>query len=821
MSRGPTRLLLLALGVAAAVPLAHAQPRPGGVVPTAPAPVAPPAPMSPSVPASPPAEEPPTPSIPVPEVARRAEEAARLLRDLDGLLVPGPGIVAIQRRLPDLGGRLTAQLEDTIHQLQEQPSGATLDGHTSQWHALRAELTTYVNVLAERATVLEDALQRLAALRETWTKARTDARASRTPAQVVDRIDGILSAMRQTGTRLQEERTATLVLQDRVAQHVVQCDDALERLAAARQEIAARLLARDGVPLWHTEQLRGAVTALPARVRQAVEYDVTEMRRYASDRRARLIGFCALLAVLAVITYTARRAAHRLAPDAGALAGPFTPLERPLAAALLLTLLLAGLASPRSRVAQALGEMLVLVAALRILRLGRRPPWTSALAGFGALLLIDLGRRLGATVPLLEQQVFLLEILVVLGALAWQVGRQHWPGAPQSTPWPASIRIAAVAALLAFGVAAAASVSGYLQLGLFIGSGILGNAFLALALYAALGVARALMAVALSTRPLADLRTVQRHRPLLERRIGGVLRWLAVGGWVIFALRHFGLWHPAVSWADAALGAELRRGALSVSLGGVLALVVTVAATFLLSALVRFVLEEEVYPRRTSQRALPYALSSLVHYGLVTAGFVIGLAALGVDLTKITILAGALGVGIGFGLQSLVNNFVSGLILLYERRINLGDAVQVGDVAGRVQQLGIRACTVRTWEGAEVIVPNASLVSDKVTNWTLSDHRRRIDIPVGVAYGTPPEKVADVLLGVARAHAHVVAEPGPVVLFQGFGDSALQFELRVWTGHFDRWLETRSELTTGGYAALRAAAIEIPFPQREVRLRQE
>jgi potassium-dependent mechanosensitive channel len=240
----------------------------------------------------------------------------------------------------------------------------------------------------------------------------------------------------------------------------------------------------------------------------------------------------------------------------------------------------------------------------------------------------------------------------------------------------------------------------------------------------------------------------------------------------------------------------------------------------MLSAIIRFVLEEEVGPRLAPERVLPYAVSTLVHYALLLVGFLIGLAVLGVDLTKITIVAGALGVGIGFGLQGIVNNFVSGLVVLYERRINVGDAVQIGDVGGRVQQLGLRACTVRTWEGAEVIVPNASLVSDKVANWTLSDRMRRIDFAVGVAYGTLPEKVADVLLGVARAHAEVVANPAPIVLFLGFGESALRFELRVWTNRFDRWLQIQSELAGACYAALREAAIDIPFPQREVRLRQ-
>jgi small-conductance mechanosensitive channel len=285
------------------------------------------------------------------------------------------------------------------------------------------------------------------------------------------------------------------------------------------------------------------------------------------------------------------------------------------------------------------------------------------------------------------------------------------------------------------------------------------------------------------------------------------------------SLRYFGLWTAAVALGERALATELRGGALAVSLGDVLAFVLTIGAAFVLSSLIHFVLEEDVYPRLNLGRGLPNALSSLLHYALLLVGFLLALAVLGVDFTKVTILMGAFGVGIGFGLQGIVNNFVSGLVVLFERRIEVGDVVQVGQVQGRLAGLGARACTVRTWEGADVIVPNASLVSENVTNWTLSDRSRRVDVPVGVAYGTSPEKVIELMLRVARAHSLVRSQPEPMALFMGFGDSALQFELRVWA-QFDRWLQVRSELSVDLYAALGEAGIEIPFPQREVRLRQ-
>ena len=295
--------------------------------------------------------------------------------------------------------------------------------------------------------------------------------------------------------------------------------------------------------------------------------------------------------------------------------------------------------------------------------------------------------------------------------------------------------------------------------------------------------------------------------------------WVMTVLWAVSSLRFIGALDRAVGLGQAVLAVELRRGTMGISFGDILAFAITVWLAFLISSAIRFVLEEDVYPHLRLSRGLPYMISSLLHYALLFLGFLLAVGALGIDLNKFTVLAGAFGVGLGFGLQGIVNNCVSGLTVLLERPIHVGDAIQMGDLVGEVRRIGIRATTVRTWEGAEVIVPNASLVSEKVTNWTYSDFLRRMDVSVGVAYGSAPEKVIELLLAVAHAHPAVLAHPAPQALFMGFRESALNFELRAWTGRFDEWVAIRSELGVAVYAALRDVGLEIPFPQREVRLR--
>ena len=175
------------------------------------------------------------------------------------------------------------------------------------------------------------------------------------------------------------------------------------------------------------------------------------------------------------------------------------------------------------------------------------------------------------------------------------------------------------------------------------------------------------------------------------------------------------------------------------------------------------------------------SISRLIHYVLVTVGFLLAIIVLGFELTKLTIVLSALGIGIGFGLQAIVNNFICGIILLFERPVRVGDFIEIGGVWVVVKKIGLRATTVQTFDRADVIVPNADLVTAQVINWTLTDRSVRITIPVGVVHGTDVPLVMETLRQCATSNAKVVKSPEPTVLFKGFGENSLDFELRVWT----------------------------------------
>ncbi len=215
-----------------------------------------------------------------------------------------------------------------------------------------------------------------------------------------------------------------------------------------------------------------------------------------------------------------------------------------------------------------------------------------------------------------------------------------------------------------------------------------------------------------------------------------------------------------------------------------------------------------------------YAVAKVISYLVFIFGLAVGLESIGLNLNSLVVVGGALGLGVGLGLQPVVANFVAGLILLFEQPIRIGDRIEVGNTFGDVVDIRGRSTWVRTNDNIVIIVPNSDFITKQLTNWTVNDRQVRISVPVGVGYASDPEEVREVLLGLARANAAVLADPAPDVIFRALGDNSLSFELRVWT---ETMLQSptalRSELYFVIFKSFSERGIEMPFPQRDLHLR--
>ncbi len=260
-------------------------------------------------------------------------------------------------------------------------------------------------------------------------------------------------------------------------------------------------------------------------------------------------------------------------------------------------------------------------------------------------------------------------------------------------------------------------------------------------------------------------------------------------------------------------------GDVRISPGFIMVVALVFYVTVLVSRAVQTILLKGVLPRYDADKGVQMSISRLVHYAVLTGGFFVMLRVLGFKIEQLALLGGALGLGISFGLQAIINNFACGLILLFERPIKVGDTIQIGDEFGEVKGVGLRATIIRTFDNADIVVPNSDLVTGQVVNWTLANRKVRVRVPVGVAYGSEVNRVLDILRGCAEANPMVLSTPKPLAFFLAFGASSLDFELRVWIPDFLEKTQVLSDLNQEIEAEFASNNIEIPFPQSDLHIR--
>lgn len=753
------------------------------------------------------------------DVAAKSDELAVYLTQVDERWQPAPALQAITTGLPAVAAQVHDKAAATRRLLSGSPTLRDVDNLSEKWRQLRTQLDGWSSTLTDTASALDREMAGLDDLRAVWRATSEEARAQNAPPAVLERVESALSgiaAVRKTG---EARRQQLLELQDQVVAQTAAIREPLRDLANVRRQSFARLLVADRGPVWATYPAEGFAAAVRNAV-AAMGDEVELARDYLVAHRARVVLQLAAFLALAYALWRARSSLEQWAREDDSLARGARVFEVPASAAAVVILMASGWFLPDAPLL--LSDLIVLIMLLPTLRVLRRlvdPPAVPALWAIGIFYAVDQLTRFLSSQPFLEQLLFTIERVGAIAFLAWFIRsgrfRAMWP---RESRWaPVAERLAQLLVLL-ITLSTIAGALGYMQLSRYLQEANFDSAYAALVLFGSLQVLEALWAYLLRTRVARRLLMVTRHRALLQRRGEILLGWLTAIIWVAVTLRNARLLDPLTGTVTTLLAAQATVGSLTLSLGAVLALAVTIWLSFVVSRFVRFVLAEDVYPRVHLAPGMPYALSTLTHYAVLLIGFLMALAASGMQLDRFALLAGAFGVGIGFGLQTIVNNFVSGLILLFERPVKVGDVIQVGTFSGEVRHIGIRSSTLRTGEGADVILPNGDLISGAVTNWTLTDRMRRVDVVVGVAYGTDPEQVLALLRGVAVNHPLIVEHPAPQALFTGFGDSAMNFALHCWTDTIDKLAATRSELAVQINAALREHDIGIPFPQRDMRL---
>ena len=670
-------------------------------------------------------------------------------------------------------------------------------GLARQLQVLHREASTVVDDLGLIVRRLEHDGNAIDSDAQKWREDLLSLENRAAPASLLERARSTEARLRAASARVRESRDSALLALDRALSLLARVEDERAQVAAQEERVRSQRGQLERSPLWQLGSVPAQIELVAADLRAAWQV----LRSYFAREWTGLAWLLFTVSALTIWLFT-----RGYGPDVRSAQRAY---GRPVAASLLIALIVLRLWAPDPPILfSELLLMLVPIPAAMVARNALPAPIPLTLYGVAvATMLIPLRGVIEAS-AMANRVLLLLQVICIAVPVAVDLSRGRLQ---QALRWarPGAVR---AAALLIFAVAAVTAFSvvfgfkgpiGSLRAGMgsILGFGLVFGAA-AVALY---GAVLALLATPL----LRWLRSARSADPALLRAVRMVLVMLAVAAVAIVTLGTFGLIPTLILAGQSLMSATLEVGTVSISGGSVATALAVAFATVVVTGVTGFILDREILPRLNLRPGAGYAFLTFTRWAIIITGGALTLGALGIDMAKVTLIAGALSVGIGFGLQNVVNNFVSGLILIVERPVGVGDVIERGTLSGKVTRIGIRSSTVRTAQGAEVIVPNGDLVSKEVVNWTRSDRQRRYDIDVGVAPGAEPEQVMRLLVEAAGDVPEIMTDPAPRAMFKGFGADSLDFTLFAWVPTIDVGVQAQNALRVAIRRKLDQAGVAI------------
>jgi small-conductance mechanosensitive channel/DNA-binding transcriptional regulator YdaS (Cro superfamily) len=750
------------------------------------------------------------PTIDATQVAADAIQLNQRLRSLPESLVSNASLTELDQRVNALRQTTSDKAQQTEAAIQSDAIFTELQQASLDWEALNKESRAVSESLTKYATGLDSEIQLLKNDQVHWATAREAVTAQQSPPELIDLTNKVVVDIDNALTSAEERRSRIVIMQQSLATQITIIARETEQLAKAKAQSQRSLLERDSLPLWRVQFGSAAETSV---LRSNYQQDTARLKTFIYAKRTPLVVviFVTIVALAVFIRLSRANAMESDGVDASLIHRPFS-----LALLVFLVAMMPLLYdAPNSAIA--LVNLIGIVPVIRLLK----PRLTKTYQRLVLALIVSVLAwpvvKLFQFPTWLTRNLLALLTVCIIASFIW-LGRRALPFGSNDKRGLDLTSIAIIVGLFLLLIALFANVFGYVGLADLLTQATLVTAYRAVIIYTVFVIAGLVISWVLKPNAGATISPVQTDRERLARRLTSALAVIAFVMWIHSALKLFAVREDVYGAIRSVLNYSINIGSASFKIGNIVAFVLTLVCGYLVASVTRAILGEAILPRMTLARGLPNAIATVTHYVLLVLIFVLALAAAGVELSKFTLLTGAFGVGIGFGLQNVVNNFVSGLILLFERPVRVGDILEVKGVGGEVTKIGFRSSTVHAFDGSDLIIPNATLISEQVTNWTLTGTRRRITLNIHVAYGNDPTTVRDLLSKTAAAHPDVLTHPKPTALFLGFGDSVLKFELRFWAPRPGVVAELRSEVALNIAAALNEAGIKVPAPQPSLQI---
>ncbi|WP_201352313.1 mechanosensitive ion channel family protein [Hydrogenimonas urashimensis] len=753
------------------------------------------------------------------EIPEAATEAASRLSEMEKGLETPREIQAIESSLP--------HFIRSIEKIRKEIVGHDLSSQNikqlRQWYETsmlyQRQLETYGEKLKHRIDIYTDILKSLKEMHESWEATKAFAKEQKAPEAILQRASNTVAHIEAMQKRVKKAYNKTLTYIDMISGESRQFGTMTTALEEALAKRGMELLTFDHPPIFESlskEKIHPVSYLFESA--GAVREIVKQARFFYTSNTSALyahMGTTLLLGFLMLFLYVRHRRGKLFPVNDEKVQGSVFFVEHPLAATVLLAVLIVPLFYPERPVS--VGQFNTIVALSALLVIIHRivtPEIRRYIYLLTALFLLNVVQAHIVEAQNEARLVWLLMALIMLAAslrLMRKNGPLHHPG--YSAEIRFFIRLAPLLPLILV-LSAGANIVGAVNLSVKLLSSLITSLILFMVFIILARIFRGLIVMFVRRRSIESKHLLREYAHQIQNYLTFVANFFLMAYWLFLVLKQFDLLYYMENGWQKLMSVSWKIGEVVVSVGAIVDFVLVLVLTWFFTRFITIILDLELFSRYEFPRGVPAAIQMIVRYLIITTGVVFALTVLGVRLTDLSIIAGALGVGIGFGLRNIMANFVSGLLLVFERPVQQGDVVEVDGIFGDVQKIGVRATTIKTYDGSEVIVPNADFITKEVINWTLSSKSRRVKMHYKVAFGNSPKRVIDIIRSAIEKHPGIRKEPAPKVLFEGYGDYYLEFTVYFWVD--EKLLDIKSETAIDIYEALTNAGIEMPVPYSRV-----
>lgn len=753
------------------------------------------------------------------EINAKLEEARTYIKKYNEILKPNPQIKDLDSLIKSANAYLIEHKEKVFK--TEEFTIREIDDYKREWLRYDNELGKWQTLLADRISEIDKNLFSLKVTINTWQLTSKKSREDKLPKELIEKLEQVTKSEQEIEAKFKNKQDSLYIKQNVLTDFQISIDEVLDHLAKEKENLQSDYFARDCDYLWQTSDSTVRIKNIQSQMAKSTDQNFRSIRLFLETNADKSYIWLIIAILLLLLFYSVNKEYQKKELDLNdeKVKDAQYFLSHYLASGFLIALISTiFIFSNIPAAVREIVQLVLLIPAIFLIQGISDKKLYPLIYTLVFLFIIDEIQVLLDAKSLLARLLLIFSNIIILWILFQVVRKKTLITSIFSTKWSRfTFRLSNT--LIIFTILSILfNILGYVNLSLVISNTTISLLLVSVVLIILLKVMLSLIIGLFNTPYFQLLNIIKNSSETLIKKIYSLLIYFAIYLWIRTMLISLGVKDQFGDWLTGLMDVEWKVGTGSISLGGIIGFTIAVVLTVFITKFIKYILEDEIFPRITLPRGVPGAISMLVRYVIVAFGIFVALIAAGLELSKFSLIAGALGVGIGFGLQSIVFNFIAGLILAFERPIQKGDTIEIGTLFGDVTNIGVRASTVRTYDGSEVMVPNGNLISNDLTNWTLSDRKKRREVKVGVAYGNNPREVMELLAKVAGEHEEVLLNPKPWPLFEGFGESSMNFRVLFWT-NLDRGMTIKSEVAMNIYDALIDAGIHIPFPQTDLHIK--